>query len=816
MSTNVTYGRGEGIVTAIGMDTEIGKIARMLKETKTELTPLQKRLADLGKIMDTEIGKIARMLKETKTELTPLQKRLADLGKILGTVSVFLCILLFVLAVLQKRDIGEMLITAISLAVAAVPEGLPAIVTMVLALSVSRMVKVHTIVKRLPSVETLGCVSVVCSDKTGTLTQNRMTVTRCYTGDGMLAAESLDPVRDRLFLNGFVLCNDAVLGEEERRGDPTELALLDMAARCGIFKEQLEEKLPRVGELAFDSERKMMSTSHRGAKEQVAYTKGSPDEIMERCEQLEEKLPRVGELAFDSERKMMSTSHRGAKEQVAYTKGSPDEIMERCQAILVRGEKKPLTPSVKKQLKGALEEMTGKGLRVLALGMRENVTSLEESGLTFLGFAGMQDPVRPEAAQAVREFAQAQVTTVMITGDRTDTAFAIAKELGIASQPSECLSGEEVEQMDDEALACHMRKTRVFAHVSPEHKVRIVSACKKNGAITAMTGDGVNDAPSLKAADVGIAMGMAGTDVAKNAADIVLADDNFATIAKAIAQGRCIYENIRKSVIFLLSSNFGEIITMLAAMLLGLSSPLKSSHILWINLITDSLPALALGIDLLSSNFGEIITMLAAMLLGLSSPLKSSHILWINLITDSLPALALGIDVEENKSYMDRPPRHKNESLFANGGWSCTCFYGVLIGGISLLAFLQLPAAMLLANGEALTLEGVRRLLLDPQLLSRCQTYAFTVLGMAQLFHAVGMRDVETSLFCINHLENKLMILAAVIGMGLQLVVTEIPYFVSLFGTCRLSVLEWVKLLVLAAVPLAAHELLVFFSKISK
>ena len=593
---------------------------------------------------------------------------------------------------------------------------------MVLALSVSRMVKVHTIVKRLPSVETLGCVSVVCSDKTGTLTQNRMTVTRCYTGDGMLAAESLDPVRDRLFLNGFVLCNDAVLGEEERRGDPTELALLDMAARCGIYKQQLEEKLPRVGE-----------------------------------------------LAFDSERKMMSTSHRGAKEQVAYTKGSPDEIMERCQAILVRGEKKPLTPSVKKQLKGALEEMTGKGLRVLALGMRENVTSLEESRLTFLGFAGMQDPVRPEAAQAVREFAQAQVTTVMITGDRIDTAFAIAKELGIASQPSECLSGEEVEQMDDEALARYMRKTRVFAHVSPEHKVRIVSACKKNGAITAMTGDGVNDAPSLKAADVGIAMGMAGTDVAKNAADIVLADDNFATIAKAIAQGRCIYENIRKSVIFLLSSNFGE-----------------------------------------------IITMLAAMLLGLSSPLKSSHILWINLITDSLPALALGIDVEENKSYMDRPPRHKNESLFANGGWSCTCFYGVLIGGISLLSFLQLPAAMLLANGEALTLEGVRRLLLDPQLLSRCQTYAFTVLGMAQLFHAVGMRDVETSLFCINHLENKLMILAAVIGMGLQLVVTEIPYFVSLFGTCRLSVLEWVKLLVLAAVPLAAHELLVFFSKISK
>lgn len=686
MSTNVTYGRGEGVVTAIGMNTEIGKIAQMLQNTKTEMTPLQKRLADLGKL--------------------------------LGTVSIFLCILLFILAVLQKRDIVEMLITAISLAVAAVPEGLPAIVTMVLALSVSRMVKVNTIVKRLPSVETLGCVSVVCSDKTGTLTQNRMTVTKCYVDGQMRSVNELSATQNLHFLQGFTLCNDASLADGTRRGDPTELALLDMGECYGMTREVLERRLPRVEEIAFDSERKMMSTRHRG-------TGGS----------------------------------------VSYTKGSPDEILERCKFILQNGEKQPLGASHKKQIQKALVELTGKGLRVLALGMREQAATLEENGLTFLGLVGMADPVRPEAVQAVKEFQDAGVTTIMITGDRMDTAFAIARELGIASQISECIQGEELEKMDDAELAKRMRSTRVFAHVSPEHKVRIVAACKRNGKITAMTGDGVNDAPSLKAADVGIAMGMAGTDVAKNAADIVLTDDNFATIAKAIAQGRSIYENIRKAVIFLLSSNFGE-----------------------------------------------IITMLVAVALGFASPLKSSHILWINLITDSLPALALGIDVEENKNYMDRPPRQKDESLFAGGGWSCTFFYGVLIAGISLVAFLQQPIALLLAKGMPITISGIQALLAQEAFLNRCQTYAFTVLGMAQLFHSIGMRDVETSLFRMNHLENRLMIVAFAVGLGLQLIVTEVPYCIGLFGTCKLSVLDWAKLLVLSAMPLLAHELFVFLA----
>lgn len=687
MSTNVTYGRGEGVVTSIGMDTEIGKIARMIQNAPVETTPLQKRLADLGKL--------------------------------LSGVSVFLCVLLFLIAVLQKRDIGEMLITAISLAVAAVPEGLPAIVTMVLALSVSRMVKVNTIVKRLPSVETLGCVSVVCSDKTGTLTQNRMTVTRCYTDGRVCETNALHPQQDKDFLYGFTLCNDASLMEGNRIGDPTELALLDMASAFGILRESLEQQLPRKNE-----------------------------------------------ISFDSERKMMSTFHQGEKDSRSYTKGSPDEILERCSYIRLNGKDLPMSRAHREKIQKILKEFTGDALRVLALGMRTGVGTLKEDDLIFLGMVGMADPVRPEAEKAVEEFRHAGVKTIMITGDRSDTAFAIARELGIAERQEQCMTGEELQKIDKASLQKRLPDVRVFAHVSPEHKVRIVSAFKEQGEIVAMTGDGVNDAPSLKSADVGIAMGMAGTDVAKNAADIVLTDDNFATITKAIAQGRSIYENIKKSVLFLLSSNFGE-----------------------------------------------IITMLAAVAMGLAAPLKPSHILWINLITDSLPALALGIDEEDSKNYMNRPPRAKSESLFAGGGLSCTIFYGGLIAAISTIAFLHLPIQIMLSQHLDFNLENLRLLLLNEELLRKCQTYAFTVLGMSQLFHAIGMRDVEHSFFTINHLGNKLMIAAFAIGMGLQLMVTEIPYFVTAFGTCTLSMAEWGKLLILAAMPLFAHELLLIFSR---
>ncbi len=698
MSTTVAAGRGEGIVEAIGMETEIGKIAGLLQHKKQEKTPLQKRLGDLGRV--------------------------------LSILSVALCVCLFLLAVWQKRNVLEMLITAISLAVAAVPEGLPAIVTMVLALSVSRMAKVRTIVRRLPSVETLGCVSVVCSDKTGTLTQNRMTVRRCYTGGRNCRPEELSPVRDLDFLRGFALCNDAVLSrggktygrgkkEEERLGDPTELALLDMAALHGMYRRELERSMPRRDEIGFDSARKRMTTVHG----------------------------------------------RGA-ERIAYTKGSPDEILARCSRVLEGGRAVPMSQRERARIHMTVKEYAGEALRVLALAMREDSGGKREQDMAFVGMAAMADPVRPEAAGAVEEFRQAGVKTVMITGDRDDTALAIARELRIADRKEQCMTGEEMEAMTDAELAGRLPSLRVFAHVSPEHKVRIVAACKAAGETVAMTGDGVNDAPSLKAADVGIAMGIAGTDVAKNAADMVLADDNFATIARAIALGRSIYENIRKAVLFLLSSNFGE-----------------------------------------------MITMLAAIAFGLPSPLKASHILWINLITDSLPALALGIDDNGNRNYMKRPPRPRDESLFDGGGMGCVILYGVLIALISLGAFLKLPLDWLSQTGQPVDLANIKFLMADTAFLNRCQTYAFTVLGLSQLFHAVGMRDVETSVFRMNHWKNKMMLAAAALGVGLQLMVTEIPYFVGVFGTSSLAAGEWAFLTALSAAPLLAHEILAVFLK---
>ena len=458
----------------------------------------------------------------------------------------------------------------------------------------------------------------------------------------------------------------------------------------------------------------------------------------------------------------MTTLHRQGSGSISYTKGSPDEILKRCNTILLDGRVVPLEASMRQNIETALHTLSARALRLLAIGMRTNDRHPREESLTFLGLAGMMDPIRPEAVQAVRDFRKAGVRTVMITGDRPDTAFVIARELGIATKPADCLSGAQIDALTDREFAREAGRCSVFAQVSPEHKVRIVRALKASGHIVAMTGDGVNDAPSLKAADVGVAMGITGTDVAQNAADLILTDDNFATIAKAIAEGRGIYANIKKAVLFLLSSNFGEIMTMLAAILL---------------------------------NF--------------SSPLKPSHILWINLITDSLPALALGVDPEDPAHFMHRPPRPKDENLFAAGGLSCTLLYGFLIAFISTAAFLFLPVALLRGNGLPLTLTNLRLLLAEPQLLTRCQTYTFTVLGISQLFHAVGMRDVETSLFRMNHLENKLMLAAFAIGISLQVLVTEFSYFVAAFGTCRLTPGEWLRLILLAAVPLLAHELLV-------
>ena len=535
MSTYVTRGRGKGVVTAIGMDTKIGHIAGMLHETGEKLTPLQVKLGELGKV--------------------------------LSILAVSICALLFVIAVLQKRNVGEMLLTSVSLTVAAVPEGLPAIVTIVLALSVSRMVRAKTIVRKLSSVETLGAVDIVCSDKTGTLTQNKMTVTECYVDGRMVEGEKLslffpgqiwqesgwDKSSKAHFLLGCVLCNDGTFSTDGDFGDPTEMALLHMAQKCGTDAETLRKRFERKDEKGFDSERKMMTTLHH-----IRTESGS--------------------------------------RLIAYSKGAAEKVIEQCAFFYQNGHKCRMSQNDRTSLVNVLEHLMNEGRRVLAVAIEPD-GRMAEKDMVFLGLVSMQDPVRAEAVEAVGEFERAGVDTVMITGDHINTAFSIAKELGIASRPSECISGRELDGMDEHAFLRRLPGLKVFARVTPEHKVKIVEGFKKLDKTVAMTGDGVNDAPSLQAADIGIAMGMNGTDVARNAADFVLMDDNFATIHLAIKEGRGIYENIRKSVLFLLSSNLGEIMTMLVTIIAGFPSPLKASFILWINLITDSLPALALGVD---------------------------------------------------------------------------------------------------------------------------------------------------------------------------------------------------------------------------
>ncbi|MDR1246897.1 MAG: cation-translocating P-type ATPase [Clostridiales Family XIII bacterium] len=690
MSTSVAYGRGEGLVTATGMDTEIGKIARMINESKEEITPLQKRLADLGKL--------------------------------LGILAIALCAALFVLALLQGRDIMEMLLTAISLAVAAVPEGLPAVVTIVLALGVQRMVKVGSIVRKLPAVETLGSVSTVCSDKTGTLTQNKMTVTKLWTLGGMRGVNDAEYGAYRLLTDGFVLCTDAETDAETgaRTGDPTELALIDMGARLSASKSELCAAMPRIAEQSFDSDRKMMTTVHKRSADGrvIAFTKGAVDCLIKRCDAV---IP-AGVSSIDA--------------------GS-----------------RPLTREDTDAIDAAAADMAADALRVLALAYKTDDESATEEHLIFAGLVGMIDPPRPEAKDAVEIFRGASVTTVMITGDHRDTAFAIAKELSIADKPEQCVTGDELSKMSQEDLNAAVMGLRVFARVSPEHKVMIVNAFRSHGQIVSMTGDGVNDAPSLKAADIGVAMGITGTDVAKGAADMVLTDDNFAAIKDAIEEGRNIYNNIKKTVLFLLSSNLGEILTMFAA--------------------------------------------IAA---GVASPLRAIHILWINLITDSLPALALGADTGDPRIMEDRP-RDPKDSLFAHGGLTTTVCYGVIIGAVTLAAFIFAPLTVLRAAGEALTLGGLDAALSDPLVYKTAQTYAFTTLAVSQLFNAIGFRNLNRSIFRMNHIENKMMLIAFFIGLALQIAVTELPFLSEAFDTVELSLTEWLRLAALCTAPLWFHEL---------
>lgn len=566
-STLVTYGRGTGVAVSTGMNTEIGKIAKMLDEEGNEMTPLQKKLAELGKV--------------------------------LGIGALGICAIMFIISVIQKRDVFEMLLTAISLAVAAIPEGLPAIVAIVLAMGVQRMIKEHAIVRKLPAVETLGSVNVICSDKTGTLTQNKMTVTKFFTIDGLKPINELDINKssEKLLIDALVLCNDATYSKDSSTGDPTEIALLVAGDNAGMLKEELDSTYERIDELPFESDRKLMTTVNKYNGQNYVFTKGAVDNLLK-----------------------VSTK------------------------IYINGEIKDLTDDLKSQIMESSNSMSNSALRVLSAAYKvipnEDIpVDLLESDLIFIGLVGMIDPPRLEVKDSIAICKKSGIRTIMITGDHKNTAFAIAKELGIAEDINECISGPEIERLSDGELNAQIDNYKVFARVSPEHKVKIVKAFKSKGNTVSMTGDGVNDAPSLKAADIGVAMGITGTDVAKGAADIILTDDNFSTIVSAIEEGRNIYNNIKKSIIFLLSCNLGEIIALFVAILLAWETPLKPIHILWVNLITDTLPALSLGVD------------------------------------------------PGDKNVMDNPPRNPKESLFSGGTPIFLILNGILIGSLTLFAF---------------------------------------------------------------------------------------------------------------------------------
>ena len=528
MSTLATYGRGIGIVVATAMDTEIGSIFKMIDKSYDNITPLQKNLKKLSKT--------------------------------LGFLAIGICILIFLIGVLEGRDKLSMLLTSLSLAVAAIPEGLPAIVAIVLALGVSRMIKENVIIKKLPAVETLGSVNIICSDKTGTLTLNQMTVIQYLTNNSIHQSIDMNSKEDKLLLESMILCNDATYSKDSTTGDPTEIALLDAGIKYNITKEYLNDIHERVNEIPFDSDRKLMTTVNK----------------------YDDKF-------------------------IVFTKGALNSLLNLCCNIMINNKIVTLTNENKESILKYTNAMSNQALRVLGFAYKEldnsNILLNDlEKNLTFIGLTGMIDPPRPEVKDSINLCKSAGITPVMITGDHKNTAFAIASELGIASNINECLLGSEIDSMDEIKFANVISNYKVFARVSPEHKVKIVNAYKSHNNIVSMTGDGVNDAPSLKVADIGIAMGITGTDVAKDAADMILTDDNFATIINAVKEGRNVYKNIRKSIIFLLACNLGEIITLLFSILLNWPTPLAPIHILWINLITDSFPALALGVDTLDKD----------------------------------------------------------------------------------------------------------------------------------------------------------------------------------------------------------------------
>ena len=671
MGSTVVYGRGRAVVTATGMGTEMGRIAGVLAQTEQEQTPLQRKLSQLG-------GVLSKL--------------------VLG-----ICVFIFVFDLLVAGDFSldsvlRTFMVAVSLAVAAIPEGLATVVTVVLSIGVTNMSKRNAVIRRLTAVETLGCTQVICSDKTGTLTQNKMTVIEHYGPVDKLAA-------------AMTLCCDAVYSPDGAQGEPTEAALVNFGAANGQIKPELENEQPRVAEAPFDSMRKMMSTVHKCGDSYIQYTKGAPDEVL-KC----------------------------------------------CTSYLDGGEVLPLTDEKRQEILSVNHAMADRALRVLAAAERRwdalpedcSPANLEHE-LCFIGLTGMIDPVRPEVKAAIDECRRAGIRPIMITGDHKDTAVAIARELGIIYDASQAIEGRELNRLSDDELDRVIDKYSVYARVQPEHKVRIVSSWRRRGMITAMTGDGVNDAPSIKSADIGVGMGITGTDVTKNVADMVLSDDNFATIVDAVGEGRRIYDNIRKTIQFLLASNMSEVVGVFVATLMGFTL------------------------------------------------LNPVHLLFINLITDCFPALALGLERGE-PDIMDRPPRKASDGIFAGGLGVDIAYQGVLIAVITLASYIigHCMEAGHFAWPHGISDDGM--------------TMAFLTMNMCEILHSFNMRSQRRSIFTL-HGHNKLLWVAMLAALALTTIVLEVPAIAAAFGFTPVDWNEYAVALGLAILVVPIVELVKLFQR---
>lgn len=658
MGSVVVYGRGKAVVVATGMDTEMGKIADAIANAKDEETPLQIKLNQLSKI--------------------------------LSFIVLGICVFIFAFDIIRSLITGgagaltfastlDFFMVAVSLAVAAIPEGLAAVVTIVLSIGVTKMSKQNAVIRKLTAVETLGCTQVICSDKTGTLTQNKMTVVENKGTD------------EKLLATAMALCCDAELAQDgDVTGEPTEAALVAWADKIGLQKYNLEAEFPRVGEAPFDSSRKMMSTIHKT------------------------------ENGF-----------------VQYTKGAPDVVLSLCTTAYVEGRKVPMTDEIRQAITQQNKEMADRALRVLCAAMRTykehpgNDAETLEQELCYIGLTGMIDPVRPEVLDAIKECKSAGIRPIMITGDHKDTAVAIAKELGIITDAAQAITGADINKLTDEELDTQIENYSVYARVQPEHKVRIVNAWKKKGKITAMTGDGVNDAPSIKNADIGVGMGITGTDVTKNVADMVLADDNFATIVSAVEEGRRIYDNIRNSIQFLLSSNLSEVVSIFVATICGFT---------------------------------------------LFEPV---HLLWINLITDCFPALALGLEKGE-KDIMKRAPRDSKDGIFAGGMGFDVAWQGIMVSVLTLIAYAfgtnSLGVTLATGSEELIHQNGM--------------TMAFLTLSMAEIFHSFNMRSRRQSIAKMGSI-NWYLVGAMVLSLFLSTIVMYVPFLAEAFDFAHISAAEY-------------------------